>query len=235
MRSRLHCRLSMKPFVTLAQARSSTGAMLSLHSYDGHFFLRVNGQPLMGTNAVDSEKVLAQLACEHLRGNSSARVLIGGLGFGFTLRRVLELTGKRAIVQVAELLPEIVAWNRDLLASLNGLMLDDPRVDVSIADAFQIIATAPPSHYDAILLDVDNGPTAMVSAGNSRLYQSKGMAAIMRALKPGGRVAFWSASPDSAFAHRLTHAGFNVDVVPAKAYPQARRKSHTIFVADRKA
>ena len=235
MRSRSHYRPLMKPFVNLAQARSSTGAMLSLHAYDGHFFLRVNGQPLMGTNAVDSEKVLAQLACQRLKGLSSARVLIGGLGFGFTLRRVLELTNKRAIVQVVELLPEIVAWNRDFLGSMNGLLLDDPRVDVLIADAFQIIAGAPASHYDAILLDVDNGPTAMVSDGNARLYQSKGLAAIMRALKPGGRVAFWSASSDSAFANRLSHAGFVVEAVAAKAYPQARRMAHTIFVADRKA
>lgn len=225
----------MKPFVTLAQALSFNGAVISLHGYDGHFFLRVNGQPLMGTNAIDSEKLLAQLACKGLQGKPSARILIGGLGFGFTLRRVLDLTDRRAIVQVAELLPEIVAWNREFLGSVNGLMLDDPRVDVSIADAFQIIASVPASHYDAILLDVDNGPTAMVSQGNARLYQIKGLAAIWRALKPGGRVAFWSASPDSAFASRLTHAGFVVEVVPAKAYPQARRMAHAIIVADKKA
>lgn len=209
--------------------------MLSLHAYDGHFFLRANGQPLMGTNAVDSEKILAQLSCERLRGESSARVLIGGLGFGFTLRRVLDLTNRSAMVQVAELFPEIVAWNRDFLGSVNGLMLDDPRVEVLIADAYQIIASAPASHYDAILLDVDNGPTAMVSDGNARLYQTPGLTVIMRALKPKGRVTFWSASPDNAFANRLTRAGFIVEVVAAKAYSQARRKAHTIFVADRKA
>lgn len=208
--------------------------MLSLHAYDGNFFLRVNGQPLMGTNAVDSEKLLAQLACERLQKQPATRVLIGGLGFGFTLKRVLELTHKRAIVQVAELLPEVVEWNREFLGAVNGTMLDDPRVDVTIADAFQIIASVPASHYDAILLDVDNGPTAMVSQDNARLYQIKGLAAIWRALKPGGRVAFWSASPDSAFARRLTHAGFVVEVVPAKAYPQARRMAHAIIVADKK-
>lgn len=208
--------------------------MLSLHAYDGHFFLRVNGQPLMGTNAVDSEKLLAQLACERLQKQPATRVLIGGLGFGFTLKRVLELTHKRAIVQVAELLPEVVEWNREFLGAVNGTMIDDPRVDVTIADAFQIIASVPASHYDAILLDVDNGPTAMVSQDNARLYQIKGLAAIWRALKPGGRVAFWSASPDSAFARRLTHAGFVVEVVPAKAYPQARRMAHAIIVADKK-
>jgi spermidine synthase len=224
----------MKPFVTLAQARTPQGAELTLHESDSHFFLRVNRQPLMGTNASESEKMLAQLACGRLDVRTSSRVLIGGLGFGFTLRRVLELAGKNAMVEVAELLPEVVAWNREYLSSVNGLLLDDPRVRVSIEDVFETITLAPPAHYDAILLDVDNGPVAMVQDGNARLYQARGFTAITRALKPGGRVTFWSAAPDHAFKKRLTKAGFTVEVVAAKAYPQARRSAHTIFVADRK-
>ena len=223
----------MKPFITLAQTRTPEGADLTLHAHDTHFYLRVNRQPLMGTNASESEKMLAQLACDRIHGQSTARILIGGLGFGFTLRRVLELAGEDTIVHVAELLPEVVAWNREFLSTVNGLLLDDPRVQVFVEDVYQLIVRAPEAHYDAILLDVDNGPVAMVQDGNARLYQSQGFAAITRALKPGGRVAFWSASQDKNFARRLVKAGFTVEAVGAKAYEQAKRSRHTIFVADR--
>ena len=224
----------MKPFTTLAQARTPDGADLTLHGHDGQFYLRVNRQPLMGTNASESEKVLAQLACQRLHGQPQKSVLIGGLGFGFTLRRVLELVGKDALVHVAELLPEEVAWNREHLAEVNGLLLDDKRVTVFIEDVFKVIARAAAAPYDAIMLDVDNGPIAMVQDGNARLYQDQGFAAITQALKPGGIVAFWSASPDRAFARRLEKAGFSVEVVAAKVHERARRSTHTIFVAKRR-
>ena len=223
----------MKPFLLLATSHTPDGAELTLHSHDSHFYLRVNRQPLMGTNASESEKVLAELACARL-GTGPARVLIGGLGFGFTLRRVLELMGPAAHVQVAELLPQVVAWNREFLTAVNGQLLDDKRVEVTVDDVFQVISRAPKGHYDAILLDVDNGPIAMVQDGNARLYQAQGFSAITHALKPGGRVTFWSASTDHAFAKRLSKAGFKVETVAAKAYPQAKRCTHTIFVAERK-
>lgn len=221
----------MKPFTTLATARTPDGAELSLHGHDGQFYLRLNRQPLMGTNASASEKALAELGCDQLRGKSGARVLIGGLGFGFTLRRVLELTGANAVVHVAELLPEIVAWNREFLASINGTLPDDPRVTIFIDDVFNVLKKASPGSYDAILLDVDNGPIAMVQDGNARLYEGQGFAVINRALKPGGRVTFWSATNDRSFAKRLAKAGFKVDVVPARSHERARRCSHTVFVA----
>lgn len=224
----------MKPFVTIARAPTPDGAELTLHTRDTHFFLRVDNKPLMGTNASESEMMLAQIACSRLDARKPARVLIGGLGFGFTLRRVLELVGRNAVVQVAELLPQVVSWNREFLSDVNGLLLDDPRVELSIGDVFQTISGAPAAHYDAILLDVDNGPIAMVQDGNARLYQARGFAAIARALKPGGRVTFWSAGPDHAFAGRLSKAGFVVEVMAAKAYARAKRCSHTIFVADRR-
>ena len=223
----------MKPFLQLAQARTPEGAELTLHAHDTHFYLRVNRQPLMGTNASESEKVLAELACARLSSEPGVRVLIGGLGFGFTLRRVLELVGADARVQVAELLPEVVAWNREFLSTVNGLLLKDARVEVSVEDVFQVITRAPVAHYDAILLDVDNGPIAMVQDGNERLYQAQGFVAIIRALKPGARVTFWSASQDRRFEKKLVKAGFAVEVVPCRAYPQAKRCTHTIFIADR--
>ena len=224
----------MKPFTLLANARTPDGAELSLHAHDSHFYLRVNRQPLMGTKASESEKTLAELACARVAGRAGARVLIGGLGFGFSLRRALELVSADAHVEVAELLPEVVAWNREYLRAVNGLLLDDKRVEVIIADVFAVIERAPAAHYDAILLDVDNGPIAMVRDGNARLYRAEGFDAISRALKPDGRVTFWSAGVDHAFAKRLTHAGFAVDVVAAKAWPQAKLKAHAIFVADRR-
>ena len=224
----------MKPFTTLATARTPDGAELSLHGHDGQFYLRLNRQPLMGTNASASEKALADLGCDQLRGKSGASVLIGGLGFGFTLKRVLELTGRSAVVHVAELLPEIVAWNREFLGAVNGALPDDPRVTLFIEDVFGVLKRAAAGSYDAILLDVDNGPIAMVQDGNARLYESQGFAIISRALKPGGRVAFWSAKNDRAFAKRLTKAGFRVDVIPARSHERARRCTHTVFVAERR-
>ena len=195
--------------------------------------MRVNRQPLMGTNASESEKVLATLACEQLRGRPGACVLIGGLGFGFTLRRVLDLVGPDATVHVVELLPEVVAWNREFLGSVNGLLLDDPRVKIFVEDVFHVLARAPVATFDAIIMDVDNGPIAMVHDGNARLYQSQGFSAITRTLKQDGRVTFWSASNDQAFAKRLAKAGFDVEVVRAKAHERAKRNAHTIFVARR--
>ena len=187
----------------------------------------------MGTSAVESEKVLAQLACERLRAKTAPCLLIGGLGFGFTLKRVLELVGPEARIHVVELLPEVVAWNREFLGDVNGKLLDDPRVQIFVDDVFQVLARSTPDLYDAIIMDVDNGPIAMVRDANARLYRDTGFDVITRALKPKGRVAFWSASDDKPFAKRLAKAGFTVKTVPAKSHERARRFDHLIFVADR--
>lgn len=206
---------------------------MTLHAHDNHFYIRVDRQPLMGTNASESEKVLAERACERVTEQPRQRVLIGGLGLGFTLQRVLERVAADAIVEVAELLPEIVEWNRSYLREVNGHLLDDPRVKVIVGDVYQVISEAPKGHYDAIMLDVDNGPIAMVQDGNERLYQAQGFVALIHALKPGARVAFWSACQDRRFEKKLSKAGFAVEVVPCRAYPQAKRCTHTIFIADR--
>lgn len=224
----------MQPFLTIAEAETAEGAKLTLHRRGQEFFLRVNGQALMGTNAPESERMLAELGCEGLRGKRGVRVLIGGLGFGFTLRAVLELLGEDGLVQVAELLPEVVAWNREHLAEVNGLLVDEPRVRMVLGDVYELMLKGEAERYDAILLDVDNGPVAMVQEGNGRMYQADGLAMIGRVLKPGGCVAFWSASGDPAFVRRLAKAGFAVQVEAVKAYAQAKRKVHTIFLGRRK-
>lgn len=224
----------MQPFLTIAEAETAEGAKLTLHRRGQEFFLRVNGQALMGTNAPESERMLAELGCAGLRGKRGVRVLIGGLGFGFTLRAVLELLGEDGLVEVAELLPEVVAWNREHLAEVNGLLVDEPRVRMVLGDVYELMLKGEAERYDAILLDVDNGPVAMVQEGNGRMYQADGLAMIGRVLKPGGCVAFWSASGDPAFVRRLAKAGFAVQVEAVKAYAQAKRKVHTIFLGRRK-
>jgi spermidine synthase len=224
----------VQPFLTIAEAGTAEGAKLTLHRRGQEFFLRVNGQALMGTNAPESERMLAELGCAGLRGKRGVRVLIGGLGFGFTLRAVLELLGEDGLVEVAELLPEVVAWNREHLAEVNGLLVDDSRVRMVLGDVYDLMAKGEVERYDAILLDVDNGPVAMVEEGNGRMYQADGLAMIGRVLKPSGCVAFWSASGDPAFVRRLAKAGFAVQVEAVKAYAQAKRKVHTIFLGRRK-
>jgi spermidine synthase len=224
----------VQPFLTIAEVETAEGAKLTLHRRGHEFFLRVNGQALMGTNAPESERMLAELGCEGLRGKRGVRVLIGGLGFGFTLRAVLELLGEDGLVEVAELLPEVVAWNREHLAEVNGLLVDEPRVRMVLGDVYELMLKGEAERYDAILLDVDNGPVAMVQEGNGRMYQADGLAMIGRVLKPGGCVAFWSASGDPAFVRRLAKAGFAVQVEAVKAYAQAKRKVHTIFLGRRK-
>ena len=223
----------MKPFRNLAETRTPDGSRFSLHEHDGEYFLKLNGRQLMSTTSTTSELLLAQLPCEGLRGRADACVLIGGLGLGFSLRRVLELAGKHAAVQVAELLPEVVAWNRDFLRAVNGALLDDRRVKVIVGDVFEIIRRAAPASYDVILLDVDNGPTSFVQAQNSRLYNRRGLDTIACALKPGGKVAFWSACPEPGFVESLARSGFKTDAVPAKAHDRAKRFAHMIYVAER--
>ncbi len=223
----------MKPFRNLAEVRTPDGSRLSLHEHDGEYFMKLNSRQLMSSTSTTSEILLADKACLQLARRPERRVLIGGLGLGFSLKRVLELIGKIGVVQVAELLPEVVAWNRDLLGGLNGGLLNDKRVEVLIADVFAVIRRAAKDSYDAILLDVDNGPTSFVQKKNSRLYDWRGLKLISHALKPGGRVAFWSAEPEPGFPEELSRAGFTTEEYPAKAHERAKRFAHMIYVGER--
>ena len=223
----------MKPFRNLGQTRTPDGSQFSLHEHDGEYFLKLNGRQLMSTTSTTSELLLAQLPCKGLGKTPHARVLIGGLGLGYSLRRVLELVCPSATVEVAELLPEVVAWNREFLGAVNGALLDDPRVKVIVGDVFDVIRRAKNACYDAILLDVDNGPTSFVQEKNSRLYDPRGFGLIRRTLKPGGKVAFWSACEEPGFLQKLSNAGFKAEACPVKANEHAKRAAHVIYMAER--
>ncbi|MEY3480064.1 MAG: hypothetical protein RIQ71_839 [Verrucomicrobiota bacterium] len=221
----------MIPFRNLAETRTPDGSRFSLHEHEGEYFLKLNGRQLMGSNSTFSELLLADLACKFRGTIKSPSVLIGGLGLGFSLRRVLEIAGQGAQVEVAELLPEVVAWNREFMQELNGKLLDDPRVHVVALDVFDCIKNGV-GRYDAILLDVDNGPTSFVQAQNSRLYTGRGLAMIRRSLRPGGRVAFWSADREPAFLMSLSRAGFKAEEFEAKPHERAKRAAHRIYVGE---
>jgi len=221
----------MKITTTLATSSTPDGEPLVLQEHDGQYFLKVRGVQLMSTNASSSEQQMAELACSNMPARP--HILIGGLGFGFTLRRVLELCPPDAIIDVAELLPVIVDWNRKFLTSINGLLVDDPRVRIHIRDVAELINQAGKDRYHAILLDVDNSPDPLVQKGNSGLYNSGGISLAKAALHPGGRVIYWSANQDKSFARSLSKVFGNVECVGAKAYPKAKRFTHTLFVADR--
>jgi spermidine synthase len=221
----------MKPTTTLASCRTPDGAQLVLQEHDGQHYLKVGGVQLMSTTASSSEQQMAEIACAHLP--KRPRILIGGLGFGFTLRRVLELCPPDAVVDVAELLQEVIDWNREFLTEVNGLLVDDPRVRLHTRDVAEIIDRVGKDRYHAILLDVDNSPDPLVQQGNARLYNRGGIARTKAALQPGGRVVFWSANQDKSFARSLEKVFRNVECIGAKAYPKAKRFTHTLFVADR--
>ncbi|MBA4150816.1 MAG: spermine synthase [Verrucomicrobia bacterium] len=223
----------MKPNIKLAEAITPDGASLVLYEHDGTFCIRLNGQDLMHSAVAESELLLGELAAKNISNYAQPTVLIGGLGLGFTLKSVLEHIGPEAKVHVAELMPAVVAWNREFMAQLNGSLLDDPRVHLFIEDVWHVIARGGRAKYDAILLDIDNGPQAMVQKKNERMYDAFGLRQVSNALKPGGRVAIWSACADHEFVDRMSDVGFQVKVVPAKLYANAKRCAYTIFVGDK--
>ena len=224
----------MKPNLTLAETKTPDGARMTLVEQDGNYCIRINGQQLMHSAVSASEVELGRLGCENFtRKNNGTRVLIGGLGLGFTLRSVLATVGGNAAIHVAELMPAIVAWNSTFLAGLNGKLLGDRRVSVRVEDVRATIRRAAEKPYDVITLDVDNGAAGLVQQDNNQLYSERGVQQIVRALNPGGRVAMWSACSDATIERRLRQAGLSVRAVPAKLYPQAKRSACMIYLADK--
>ena len=207
---------------------------LQLYRHDGDFILRVRGTDLMSSRVHGSEELLAELALDRLpgSGSGSARVLVGGLGMGFTLARVLDLVGTEAWVDVVELVPKVVAWNREWLGELNGHPLRDPRVMVLEGDVAQHIRDAN-SSYDTILLDVDNGPEGLTRNANDWLYDHHGLTTAGDALRPGGVLAIWSAAYHPWFSDRLRAAGFEVLEQPVRAR-RTKGARRTIWLASRR-
>ena len=224
----------MIPECILAETTTRHQARLTLQEHDGSYVIRLNGQALMHSARTASELLLGELAVARLTNPHAGRVLVGGLGLGFSLRSVLAKAASTATVHVAELIPQVVDWNRQFLTALNGKLVDDPRVRIYTEDLWNVLSRSARNWYDAILLDIDNGPAAMVQQPNARLYKLNGIWLLQAALKPGGRAAIWSAAPDHAFAERLAWAGFRVEAIPAKLYAQAKRFGCTLYVADKR-
>jgi spermidine synthase len=194
--------------------------------------IRVDDRELMGSRVHGSEDALADLACDRLRDCAVARVLVGGLGMGFTLAAALRRLGPAGQVVVAELVPVVVEWNRGVVGEVAGRPLADPRVEVFEGDVSALIRETAQA-WDAILLDVDNGPTALTRADNAGLYGWQGLDAAFVALRPGGILAVWSAAPDPGFTRRLEHAGFDVEVVEVRARGKKGGRRHTIWLGRR--
>ena len=221
----------MKPRIKLAES-TSTGGSLTLVEHDGSHSISLNGKELMHSRANASERLLGSLGVARLDEAVAGRVLIGGLGLGFTLKGAMESIGDDTTIEVAEMIPEVIEWNRTHLKHLNGSLLDDPRVEIRTADVNRLIREAEPNTYDAILLDVDNGPVAMVSQTNASLYSKTGIRSICRTMKEDGRLVVWSAGPDQGFENRLGRAGLQVEAIPAKAHEKAKAASYLLYLAE---
>ncbi len=221
----------MIPWTLLEKAEvPDGGGELRLMRRGAEFSIMLGQNELMNSRLGGSEAALATIACERMRAREEPRILIGGLGMGFTLRAALAAVGAEARIIVAELVPAVVAWARGPMAEVFGKSLDDPRVSIREADVGQLIRSGP-SAYDAILLDVDNGPEGLSRTANDALYDAKGLRAARTALHPGGVLAVWSSGPDPKFSRRLRDAGFAVDEIRARASRTRGGARHLIWIA----
>lgn len=219
----------MKPTERLAEATAPDGTRLTLLRHDGAYMLHADGKELMSTRRSHSEIALAELACGAIVGRGAPRVLVGGLGFGFTLRAALQLLPPGADVVVAELVQAVIDWNLAPEYSLGGDALRDPRVSLRHADVLDVLRENS-GGFDAIMLDVDNGAEAFTTAGNAPLYGEGGIRTTIAALRPGGVVAYWSAGDDAPFVRALRRAGLTATTHRSRTHRSARTQ-HTIILA----
>jgi spermidine synthase len=222
----------MDPWITIDSTTiPDSDSELTLSQRNDDFAIRISGSPgdLMNSRMHHSEDALAEFGCHHLRSNPAARILVGGLGMGFTLAAVLKIVGESAEVVVAELVPAVVEWNRGPLGQCAGRPIEDSRSRVHLGDVAALIKQ-PSNPFDAILLDVDNGPEAMTHSDNEWLYSRAGLQRSYEKLRPGGIVAIWSARANHQFTKRLENAGFGVQLRTVRARP-GKGSRHTIFVA----
>lgn len=224
----------MIPWVHLDTAQVPGGGELRLMQRGAEFSIRLGRDELMNSRLSATEQALATIACEKIRTRKQPitrpSILIGGLGMGFTLRAALTVLGKQAHIVIAELVPAVVAWARGPMVKLAGDSLSDPRVRIHEGDVGDLIRSGR-SAYDAILLDVDNGPHGMTRKANDRLYDLKGLRAAHTALRPGGVLAVWSSGPDAKFTARLRKTGFKVDEIPLRAKGPQGGARHFIWTA----
>ncbi|KEZ19931.1 Spermidine synthase [Sphingobium yanoikuyae] len=223
----------MTPRELLGTAAVPGGQELRLYRRGGDFMIVLDRNELMSSRMSGSEKALALMTLERLGNRAGLHMLIGGYGMGFTLRAALAEMDAKAQITLAELVPEIIEWARGPMVDLAAGCLDDPRVRLVMDDVAHVIAAGHGS-YDAILLDVDNGPDGLTADANDRLYTNAGLSSAMRALKPGGILAIWSAGSDAAFTRRLQNAGFAVEEVAVKARDNGKGPRHVIWFATRR-
>lgn len=221
----------MKPFKRLEEATAPDGTVLSLFEHDGAYVIRVNGVELMSTRRHQSEDALAAFVCEPIAARAGAKVLIGGLGLGFTLAAALAHLAPDAEVTVAELLQPVIDWNRNPDYALAHESLADPRVTMRRENVVQTLQRSP-GKFDGIMLDIDNGAESFTTKGNARVYRSTGVYLAAAALKPDGLLAYWSSTPDDGFESVLRHAGLTVTTHSVRAHTTSG-PWHTIFVAER--
>ena len=224
----------MVPHELLAETRTPDGDLMALMRQGSEYIILANGKPLMSSRMHGSEEALAGAACRRIGAVKAPCVLVGGLGMGFSLRAALDLLPPDATVVVSELLPAVVEWNRGLLGPLADHPLKDRRVRVEVCDVAATVR-ASPGRFDALLLDVDNGPDAFTASHNAALYSDRGLAAIRAALKPGGVLAVWSAWEDRKFEQRLRYNQFTVEVERVRGRLKEGGPRHTIFLGHNRA
>ena len=220
----------MKPNIKLATASTPDGGELVLYQHDRDFSIRINGHDLMNSRQHESEMGLARLGCAHLADQPAPCVLIGGLGMGYTLRKTLDMLGPDAKVVVSELIPAVVEWNREFLGEFNGHPLADKRTEVITGDIHQLLAQST-ARFDTILLDIDNGPSAITDSGNQKLYTPAGIQICRRALRNQGCLAIWSSYPSKAFEQILMDCKFYVQRYKLQPYKQSNKKYLFVWVA----